>query len=187
MSSASFFEKYTMKSHKYESRNDLKDMTPEQIVRLDPNDVGFYIADRPKDNPLTARQTSALNTLLSMKRMEKKLKGISTHDKLASARASTIERFSEVPTKEEAAVIMSATREVAENEALQRRLDALKGYSSTYQTAAQKERARVHDLKTGKGIKSTKKMHKKMHSKSKKRRSTAHKRKGKKMRYTKRR
>ena len=60
---------FSLKSHKYETKNDLKAMTPIQIVNIDPSDIGFHI-DHSKGN-LVAMQQKALNRLLAIKQAHK--------------------------------------------------------------------------------------------------------------------
>ena len=44
---------YFRKKHKYETQADLKDLTAEQIVSLNPSDVGSYIDNETGGIPLT--------------------------------------------------------------------------------------------------------------------------------------
>lgn len=62
---------FRMKKHKYETQADLKDMTAEQIVSLNPSDVGSYIVEETGGVPLTGVKKRALNNLLAQKRVEK--------------------------------------------------------------------------------------------------------------------
>jgi phosphorylcholine metabolism protein LicD len=59
------------KKHKYESQADLKDMTREEIVRIDPKDIGLYVETETGDIPLTGDKKKALTRLLAIKRLEK--------------------------------------------------------------------------------------------------------------------
>ena len=59
------------KKHKYETQADLKDMSAEQIVRLNPGEVGHYIEGETGGIPLTGKKKSAMITLLAIKRHNK--------------------------------------------------------------------------------------------------------------------
>lgn len=67
----SSIKKYFRKKHRYETQADLKDMTAEQIVSLNPSDVGTYIETETGGIPLTGVKKRALNNLLAQKRVEK--------------------------------------------------------------------------------------------------------------------
>lgn len=67
----SSFKSYFRKKHKYQTQADLKDMTAEQIVSLNPSDVGSYIETETGGIPLTGVKKRALNNLLAQKRVEK--------------------------------------------------------------------------------------------------------------------
>jgi len=67
----SSLKSYFRKKHKYESQADLKDMTAEQIVNLNPSEVGFYIETETGDVPLTGVKKRAMFTLLALKRAQK--------------------------------------------------------------------------------------------------------------------
>lgn len=67
----SSLKSYFRKKHKYETQADLKDMTAEQIVSLNPSDVGTYIETETGGIPLTGVKKRALNNLLAQKRVEK--------------------------------------------------------------------------------------------------------------------
>lgn len=62
---------YFRKKHKYETQADLKDMTAEQIVSLNPSDVGTYIEGDTGGVPLQGVKKRALYNLLAQKRAEK--------------------------------------------------------------------------------------------------------------------
>lgn len=78
---------YFRKKHKYETQADLKDMTAEQIVSLNPSDIGFYIESETGGVPLTGVKKRALFNLLAQKNQEKK-SGINP-----SAREKVIDSF----------------------------------------------------------------------------------------------
>jgi hypothetical protein len=63
---------YFRKDHKYKSQADLKDMTVEQIVSLNPSDIGFYVETETGGIPLTGVKKRALFNLLARKKLEKK-------------------------------------------------------------------------------------------------------------------
>ena len=65
------FKSFFRKKHKYETQADLKDMTAEQIVSLNPSHVGSYIMNEPGGVPLTGVKKKALYNLLSQKKIEK--------------------------------------------------------------------------------------------------------------------
>jgi hypothetical protein len=63
----SYFTTLSMKNHKYETQADLKDMTPEQIVNIDPEDVGFYLKYKTGGVPLEGVKEEAMDALLLIK------------------------------------------------------------------------------------------------------------------------
>ncbi len=63
---------YFRKDHKYKTQADLKDMTAEEIVSLNPSDVGFYVETETGGIPLTGVKKRALFNLLARKKVEKK-------------------------------------------------------------------------------------------------------------------
>jgi hypothetical protein len=60
------------KSHRYETQADLKDMTAEQIVNIEPKDVGYYIEQETGGVPLEGVKKDAMTTLLFIKQYNKK-------------------------------------------------------------------------------------------------------------------
>ena len=60
----SFFRK----KHKYETQSDLQGLSVEEIIRIDPKDIGFYIEEETGGNPLTGDKLKALKKLLAFKR-----------------------------------------------------------------------------------------------------------------------
>jgi len=60
----SFFRK----KHKYETQADLQGLSVEEIIRIDPKDIGFYIEEETGGNPLTGDKLKALKKLLAFKR-----------------------------------------------------------------------------------------------------------------------
>jgi hypothetical protein len=67
----SSLKSYFRKKHRYETQADLKDMTAEQIVSLNPGDVGYYIEQETGGVPLEGVKKKALWTLLAIKRQNK--------------------------------------------------------------------------------------------------------------------
>jgi hypothetical protein len=67
----SSLKSYFRKKHRYETQADLKDMTAEQIVNLNPSEVGFYIEQETGGVPLEGVKKKAIWTLLSIKRHNK--------------------------------------------------------------------------------------------------------------------
>jgi hypothetical protein len=63
---------YFRKDHKYKTQADLKDMTAEEIVSLNPSDIGFYVETETGGIPLTGVKKRALYNLLARKKIEKK-------------------------------------------------------------------------------------------------------------------
>ena len=59
------------KAHKYESQADLKDMTAEQIVNLNPNDVRNDLDTKTNGVTLDKVKKRAIDTLLSIKKYNK--------------------------------------------------------------------------------------------------------------------
>jgi len=67
----SSLKSYFRKKHKYETQADLKNMTAEQIVSLNPSEVGFYIEQETGGVPLEGVKKKAMWTLLAIKRNNK--------------------------------------------------------------------------------------------------------------------
>ena len=67
----SSLKSYFRKKHRYETQADLKDMTAEQIVNLNPKDVGFYLETDTGGIPLEGVKRSAMFRLLAIKKMQK--------------------------------------------------------------------------------------------------------------------
>ena len=82
----SYLRKRFGTTHRYETQADLKDMSAEQIVRLNPGDVGHYIANETGGIPLAGKKKLAMITLLSIKRHNKATPN-------ESARQGAITRF----------------------------------------------------------------------------------------------
>jgi hypothetical protein len=56
------------KKHKYETQSDLQNLSVEEIIRIDPKDIGLYIEEETGGNPLTGDKLKAMNKLLAFKR-----------------------------------------------------------------------------------------------------------------------
>lgn len=69
----SWTTRFSRKSHKYETKGELADMTIEEILRLDPDDVGFYIRNNTPGWVLSQPQVEALENLLDYKTRAKKI------------------------------------------------------------------------------------------------------------------
>ena len=67
----SSLKSYFRKKHKYETQADLKDMTAEQIVNLNPGEVGYYIEEETGGVPVHGVKKKAMWTLLAIKRQNK--------------------------------------------------------------------------------------------------------------------
>jgi len=67
----SSLKSYFRKKHKYETQADLKDMTAEQIININPNEVGYYLEEETGGIPLEGVKRRAMFTLLSIKKREK--------------------------------------------------------------------------------------------------------------------
>jgi len=63
---------YFRKDHKYKTQADFQNMSPEEIVNLNPSDVGFYVETETGGIPLTGVKKKALYNLLARKKVEKK-------------------------------------------------------------------------------------------------------------------
>jgi hypothetical protein len=67
----SSLKSYFRKKHKYETQADLKDMTAEQIININPNEVGYYLDEETGGIPLEGVKRRAMFTLLALKRAQK--------------------------------------------------------------------------------------------------------------------
>jgi hypothetical protein len=85
MSYKSYFRRAVGKKHTYETQSDLKDMSREAILRIDPKDIGTYVETETGGIPLTGDKKKALTRLLAIKRFEKENpSAINGRDKLIS-------------------------------------------------------------------------------------------------------
>ena len=69
---SSSFKSYFGKKHTYNTQADLKDMTPEQIVNLNPKEISSDVETNTGGIPLTGVKRKAMLNLLAIKRQEKK-------------------------------------------------------------------------------------------------------------------
>jgi len=67
----SSLKSYFRKKHKYETQADLKDMTAEQIVSLNPSEVGYYLEEETGGVPLEGVKRRAMFSLLAIKKQNK--------------------------------------------------------------------------------------------------------------------
>lgn len=67
----SSLKSFFRKKHRYETQSDLKDVTAEQIVNINPTDVGYYLEKEDGGIPLEGAKKRAMFTLLAIKRQNK--------------------------------------------------------------------------------------------------------------------
>jgi hypothetical protein len=109
----SSLKSYFRKKHKYETQADLKDMTAEQIVNLNPGEVGYYIEEETGGVPLQGVKRDAMTTLLLIKKYNKKRPN-------ETARQEAITRFLKrkeiIPDQEVDKLIADTRAEMAEKD-----------------------------------------------------------------------
>ena len=142
---------YFRKKHTYETQADLKDMTAEQIVSLNPSDIGFYIETETGGIPLTGVKKRALYNLLAQKNQEKK------SGPNPSARVKVIDSFlkreglrndPEV-TKMLVEVNYEITKDIVQMKSLENRLRKLRGDPEVPYTDEEELYLRMQNLKIG--------------------------------------
>jgi hypothetical protein len=106
----SSLKSFFRKKHRYETQADLKDMTAEQIVNLNPKDVGTYLENETGGIPLEGQKRRAMFTLLNIKKREKETPNARAKQ---SAITSFLEREGIKSNPEVDAVIAQAGLEVA--------------------------------------------------------------------------
>ena len=106
----SSLKSFFRKKHRFETQADLKDMTPEQIVNINPSDVGFYLETDTGGIPLEGQKRRAMFTLLNIKKREKETPNARAKQ---SAITSFLEREGIKSNPEVDAVIAQAGLEVA--------------------------------------------------------------------------
>ena len=107
----SSLKSYFRKKHKYETQADLKDMTAEKIVSLNPSEVGYYIEEETGGVPLEGVKKKALWTLLAIKKQNK-----ATPNEMARQKAITnfLEREGIRPDPEVDRLIANTQTEMAQ-------------------------------------------------------------------------
>jgi hypothetical protein len=147
------------KSHKYETQADLKDMTAEQIVNIEPEEVGFYLRDETGGIPLEGVKRNAMNTLLSIKTEDDTLKkagiknGRDTSRVRKNGREIAINSFLNRPEVRTKIVQkdMEEVREEVDRKDMTNRLRALKNLPpSEIYTEEESMVKRLNALKAGK-------------------------------------
>lgn len=192
----SSLKSYFRKKHRYETQADLKNMTAEQIVSLNPSEVGFYIEQETGGVPLEGVKKKALWTLLAIKRQNKATPN-------ERARQGAISRFLDTegirPNPEVDNLIantqtemvqenMAKMREQLELKDMTNRLRALDNRPPIPDTEEEAMSRRLNGLQGGKRSKASgKPFGRKTVSKRKRREKTRKGRKGKKGRKTNRR
>lgn len=160
---------YFRKKHKYETQADLKDMTAEQIVSLNPSDIGFYIESETGGVPLTGVKKRALFNLLAQKNQEKK-SGINP-----SAREKVIDSFLKregLKNDPEVNKLLVETehdiiKDRVQMKSLENRLRKLKGDPEIPYTDEEELYLRMQNLKIGGRRRREKTKKRKMHKKRK--------------------
>lgn len=151
MSSLKSLKSYLRKKHKYETQADLKDMTAEQIVSLNPSDVGNYIVEETGGVPLIGVKKRALNNLLAQKRVEKE----SGPNPVARQRAidSFLKRENLRNDPEVTNLLVETNNEIMSNRVsqkeLENRLRRLKDETEIPYTEEEKTYLRLSKLNTG--------------------------------------
>jgi hypothetical protein len=170
---ASFFRK----KHRYETQADLKDMTAEQIVSLNPGDVGYYIEQETGGVPLEGVKKKAIWTLLAIKKQNK-----ARPDETARQRAITsfLQREGIRPDPEVDRLIANTQTEMVQ-ENMDNRLRALDNKPPIPYTEEEKVVVRLDGIYGGKRkSKALRKFFGKTISKRKRREKTRKGRKGRK-------
>jgi hypothetical protein len=75
------------KTHKYETQADLDKLTADEIIHLDPKEVGFYVEKNEGGVKLTGPKRTSMLRLLSIKRDEK------NNPSLIRLRASVVDKL----------------------------------------------------------------------------------------------
>ena len=151
---------FSMKKHRYESPNEFKNMTIEEIIKTDPKDIGTYINDMREIENLSSKQREALNKLVAIKKMEKELKGVSEHIK-TQMRNDYINTYLSTQSQINNLIIQSNNKMLEESvnmKDLQNRVNKLKNLSEIPYTEEEKIYIRSKKLSEKGG---RKKIHKK--------------------------
>jgi hypothetical protein len=142
---------YFRKDHKYKTQADLKDMSAEEIVSLNPSDVGSYIETETGGIPLTGVKKRALFNLLARKKLEKK-SGINL-----ISREKTIDSFLKREglrndpqvTKLLVETDQTITGDKLQMKSLENRLKKLRGERETPYTEEEEMYRRLQQLRVG--------------------------------------
>jgi hypothetical protein len=110
------------KTHKYETQADLDKLTADEIIHLDPKEVGFYVEKNEGGVKLTGPKRTSMLRLLSIKRDEK------DNPSLIRLRASVVDKLTN--QDKEVEKLMRDTqakidREAAEQNTMRNRLALL--------------------------------------------------------------
>ncbi len=110
------------KPHKYETQADLDKLTADEIIHLDPKEVGFYVEKNEGGVKLTGPKRTSMLRLLSIKRDEK------NNPSLIRLRASVVDKLTN--QNKEVEKLMRDTqaeidREAAEQNSMRNRLALL--------------------------------------------------------------
>lgn len=110
------------KPHKYETQADLDKLTADEIIHLDPKEVGFYVEKNEGGVKLTGPKRTSMLRLLSIKRDEK------NNPSLIRLRASVVDKLTN--QDKEVEKLMRDTqaeidREAAEQNSMRNRLALL--------------------------------------------------------------
>ncbi len=154
----SSLKSYFRKKHRYETQADLKDMTAQQIVNINPDDVGFYLEKEDGGIPLQGVKRRAMFTLLNIKKREK-----DTSNQIAKQKAIDyfLERENIKSNPEVDKLIAQAKTELAEEDRakireeiekkdLDNRLRALNGQPPIPYTEEEDMLKRIDALRAGK-------------------------------------
>ncbi len=109
----SSLKSFFRKKHRYETQADLKDMTAEQIVNLNPKDVGTYLENETGGIPLEGQKRRAMFTLLNIKKREKETPNAKAKQ---SAITSFLQREGIKSNPEVDAVIAQVKQEMVEED-----------------------------------------------------------------------
>ena len=110
----SFFRK----PHKYETQADLDKLTADEIIHLDPKEVGLYVENEDGGVKLTGAKRASMLRLLSIKRDEK------ANPSLIRLRASVVDKLTN-RDKEVEQLMRDAQKEIEEEITTRNRLTLL--------------------------------------------------------------
>jgi hypothetical protein len=174
----SSLKSYFRKKHRYETQSDLKDMTPQEIVSINPKDVGSYIEQETGGIPLKGLQQRALNRLLAIKRQQKTLTNQRDKDIMReTAITSFFQQNGLDPVFERQVneLIINTDKEVMDDRLkmkdLDNRLRRLKNQPIIPDTEEEALHRRIQSLKAGKGKRKTVSKRKRREKKRKGRRT----------------